>query len=91
MGSLMLASSARSSEPDSEQGLCDLQQASQVVKRLEVLPTMQRSALILRYGHDLSVSEIAKLMDIKPSTVKTHLVRGIRRLRVQVRPEGAIE
>jgi len=90
LGSLALAS-ARPSAPNSEEGMCESQQASEVVKHLQSLSTMQRSAVILRYGHDLSVAEIAKLMDIKPATVKTHLVRGLRRLRVQIRSGGALE
>jgi len=76
---------------DGEQLLCGSQQAQLLVGHLQRLPTMQRSTLTLRYGHDFSVGEIASLMDIKPSSVKTHLVRGMRRLRVQILPEGEIE
>ena len=48
---------------------------------LDKLPVKQRTALLLRYGHDLPVAEIADMLDVKPATVKTHLVRGLRRLR----------
>tara|TARA_R110002096_G_scaffold433887_2_gene653784 strand:- start:95162 stop:95713 length:552 start_codon:yes stop_codon:yes gene_type:complete len=80
-----------STSADGEQRLSGSQQAQLLVRHLQRLPTMQRSTLTLRYGHDLSVEEIAILMDIKPSSVKTHLVRGMRRLRLQILPEGEIE
>jgi RNA polymerase sigma-70 factor (ECF subfamily) len=45
------------------------------------LPAMQRAAVVLRYGHDLEVADIAAMLDVKPGTVKTHLVRGLEALR----------
>ena len=51
---------------------------------VERLPVKQRTALVLRYGHDLSVAEIAAALDVGEGTVKTHLVRGLARLREQV-------
>jgi RNA polymerase sigma-70 factor, ECF subfamily len=49
--------------------------------RLEELSANQRAALVLRYGHDLPVREIADLLGVEPATAKTHLVRGLARLR----------
>jgi RNA polymerase sigma-70 factor, ECF subfamily len=49
--------------------------------RLEELSTQQRTALVLRYGHDLPVGEIAELLGVELATAKTHLVRGLARLR----------
>lgn len=51
---------------------------------LDELPAMQKSALVLRYGHDLGEAEIAKLLDVSPETVKTHLKRGRERLRKEL-------
>lgn len=48
---------------------------------LETLPDRQRAALLLRYGHDLSVAEVADMLGVKPETAKTHLARGLHRLR----------
>ena len=67
--------------PSCEAALSDSQDMARLLAQVEKLPTMQRVALALRYGHDLSVEEIARLTDTKPSTIKTHLVRGLRRLR----------
>ncbi len=52
-----------------------------MLRSLESLPTKQRAALVLRYGQDMSIAEVAELLDIGEGTVKTHLVRGLRRLR----------
>ena len=49
--------------------------------RLELLSAQQRTALVLRYGHDLPVGQIAELLGVEPATAKTHLVRGLARLR----------
>jgi len=48
---------------------------------LDGLPAKQRAALVLRYGHDLSVPEVAHLLGVEQATAKTHLVRGLARLR----------
>jgi RNA polymerase sigma-70 factor (ECF subfamily) len=52
------------------------------MRSLERLPSKQRAALVLRYGQELSVGEIAELLGVGQGTVKTHLVRGLKRLRV---------
>ena len=49
--------------------------------RLDELSAQQRAALVLRYGHDLPVGEIATLLGVELATAKTHLVRGLARLR----------
>jgi RNA polymerase sigma-70 factor (ECF subfamily) len=51
---------------------------------LEGLPAMQKAAVVLRYGHDLGVDEIAGLLDVGSETVKTHLKRALVRLRAQM-------
>lgn len=49
--------------------------------RLDHLSPQQRTALVLRYGHDLPVAQVAELCGVEIATVKTHLVRGLARLR----------
>ena len=48
---------------------------------LKALPEKQRAALVLRYGHDLPVPEVASMLGVELATAKTHLVRGLARLR----------
>ena len=47
------------------------------------LPESQRAALVLRYQEDLSPEEIAAAMKAPVATVKSHLQRGLRLLRVR--------
>lgn len=49
--------------------------------KLDVLSAQQRTALVLRYGHDLPVAEVAEHLGVELATAKTHLVRGLARLR----------
>lgn len=57
---------------------CELQR---VLRRL---PKRQREAVVMRYVLDLPEVEIADLLDIRPGTVKTHLVRGLAQLRLSL-------
>ncbi|HEY4238872.1 MAG TPA: sigma-70 family RNA polymerase sigma factor [Kofleriaceae bacterium] len=49
--------------------------------RLDELSAQQRTALVLRYGHDMPVADVAALIGVEVATAKTHLVRGLARLR----------
>ena len=51
---------------------------------LDALPAMQKAAMVLRYGHDLGVDEIAAVLDVGVETVKTHLKRARARIRAQL-------
>lgn len=51
----------------------------------------QRDALVMRYYLDYSESEIAGTMGISVSSVKTHLQRGLRALRLILDDQSATE
>jgi RNA polymerase sigma-70 factor (ECF subfamily) len=57
------------------------QDVAALLAKLGDLPSKQRAALVLRYGHDLPVPAIAEMLGVEPATAKTHLVRGLARLR----------
>ena len=68
-------------EPTPDAALVARQQCGALFDRLDELSPQQRAALVLRYGHDLPVPEIATLLGVELATAKTHLVRGLARLR----------
>ncbi len=68
-------------EPAANEALVDREQLTAMFQHLEHLSAQQRTALVLRYGHDLPVPEIAELLGVELATAKTHLVRGLARLR----------
>jgi RNA polymerase sigma-70 factor (ECF subfamily) len=61
--------------------LAGQQALTTMLGRLDDLSAQQRTALVLRYGHDLPVAEVAHLLGVEVATAKTHLVRGLARLR----------
>lgn len=48
------------------------------------LPYKQRAAVVLRYVEDLPEVEIAAALDVRPSTVRTLVRRGLAQLKSQV-------
>ena len=50
-------------------------------RALQTLPEEERTVVALRFGGDLSLSEIASLLDERQTTVEGRLYRGLRRLR----------
>jgi RNA polymerase sigma-70 factor (ECF subfamily) len=67
--------------PAVTEALVDREELGALLGRLHDLSAQQRTALVLRYGHDLPVAEVAELLGVELATVKTHLVRGLARLR----------
>ncbi len=61
--------------------MVDRQVLGAMLDKLETLSVQQRTALVLRYGHDLPVGEVATLLGVELATAKTHLVRGLAKLR----------
>lgn len=48
---------------------------------VEHLTPRQRSVIVLRYAHDLSLREIARRKGINEATVRDAIARGLARLR----------
>ena len=63
------------------EAIADHQKLGALFGRLDDLSSQQRAALVLRYGHDLPVATIAEMLGVELATAKTHLVRGLARLR----------
>jgi RNA polymerase sigma factor (sigma-70 family) len=58
--------------------------ASFLSRMVGTLPEKQRVAILLRYQEDMEVDEIAKLLEMHSSTVKTNIARGLEMLRGKV-------
>ncbi len=74
-------------ELEERHGLVDSEEGSALAVRIEELlaslPESQRAALVLRYQEDLTPEEIAVLLKSPLATVKSHLQRGLKLLRVK--------
>lgn len=51
---------------------------------LDGLPTDLRAVVVLRYFHELQLREVAEVLDLNLSTVKTRLYRALELLRIEV-------
>ncbi|TCP57861.1 RNA polymerase sigma (SigW) subunit [Tumebacillus sp. BK434] len=58
----------------------------EVQAAIEALPDNYRTAVILKYMHDLSLQEISEILEVPVSTVKTRIHRGREALRACLRP-----
>jgi RNA polymerase sigma-70 factor (sigma-E family) len=56
----------------------------EVHRALSELPARMRAALVLRYFHDLSVTETAELLDCAPGTVKSQTGRALEKMRARL-------
>jgi len=60
-----------------------------VLPGLMQLPVKQRTAIVLRFADGRTVAEIAEAMNVSRETIKTHLKRGLARLRKNVKSKEA--
>jgi len=61
--------------------------ARRLLAAVDRLPPMQKSVVVLRYGEDMPLADIAAALAIAQETVKTHLARALDRLRDQLGSE----
>src|ERR1700731_3010786 len=62
-------------------GILDRERTGRLTQALELLPVTQREVLTLRFEEEMKLEEIADVIDIPLSTVKTRLRRALDRLR----------
>lgn len=73
--------------PEREQALDEtarIGEAEELVVALRRLPPKQRAAIALRYFADLSDTQVAETMGCREATVRGYVLRGLRRLRVDL-------
>jgi len=62
--------------------MIDRQQAQDSIERaLHQLPTLQRATVILRHINGLSTKQVSAILQCSEGTVKTHLHRGLKKLK----------
>ncbi len=76
------ATRLRSKEPAAYERIASQERASRIGESLETLPVAQREVLTLRFEEEMKLEEIAEVLNVPLSTVKTRLRRALDRLRV---------
>lgn len=86
-GGVLIRDRISADAPDALERAMRLQQATHVLAALEEQPAVYREVLSLRFEEEMKLEEIAEVLDVPLSTVKTRLRRGLERMRESlVRP-----
>lgn len=75
----------RSAAPEAEDRYFALQIQARLEAALERLSIRQRAVFSLRHYEDLTLEEIAEVLDLDPGTVKAHMHRAVEKLRAELR------
>jgi len=71
--------------PDQANSETEPVERTEIIERiLHELPTLQRAVVILRHLEGLSTKQVSRILDCSEGTVKTHLHRGLKRMRSQL-------
>jgi RNA polymerase sigma-70 factor (ECF subfamily) len=68
-----------------EQALLAREQLREVWARVDRLPAQQRAVFLLRFVHEMSLEEVAQVLEVELGTVKSHLSRAVGTVRRQVK------
>ena len=67
-----------------DSGEFDNYQNIDLLRALDSLPDKYRNVIVLRYFEDLKIEEVAEILNENVSTVKTHLYKSLKMLRVKI-------
>ncbi len=70
-------------EPTTLERVHDTFLTTYLERMIASLPEKQRVVVVLRYQEEMEVAEIARTLEMKPATVKTHLLRALELLRAK--------
>ena len=59
-----------------------------VEEALRKLGTLDRAAVFLRFYEDLPLPEVARVLGVSMSAARSRIHRALRRMRLQLEPEG---
>jgi RNA polymerase sigma-70 factor (ECF subfamily) len=75
---------APSTAPESEQLLLSKEIGARLTKALDRLSGRQRAVFMLRHYEDRSLEEIGSALGLDVGTVKAHLSRAVKKMRVEL-------
>lgn len=67
------------------------EEAKAIKEKIDALPDIQKDAIILYYYHDMKLKDIAKIMGVNLSTVKSRLKQGKDKLKKMFSEEDYFE
>ena len=85
---LLDTSSGRTATENAADSVGRMQILKLIDAQVQLLPTRQREAFLLRYWEELDVAETASVMGCSQGSVKTHCSRAVRALAKGLRAKG---
>jgi RNA polymerase sigma-70 factor (ECF subfamily) len=79
------AETIRDTRPTPDQQFLAKEELNAVWSAVAELAPQQREVFVLRFSEEMSLDEIASVLDIKLGTVKAHLSRAVAAVRMRVR------
>lgn len=67
----------------------DVDHRDEIARALSVLTAQEREAVALRFGADLTVPELARVLGLELTTAEGRLYRGLRKLRAELAGPGS--
>jgi RNA polymerase sigma factor (sigma-70 family) len=74
----------RGAVPDDADPFSGVEHRDEVTRALGVLSALEREAVALRFGADLTVPEIARVLGLELTTVEGRVYRALRKLRAEL-------
>jgi RNA polymerase sigma-70 factor (ECF subfamily) len=74
-------------EASPERTLMAREELRAVWDAVETLPQQQRTIFLLRFAQELTLEEVARLLDLQVGTVKAHLFRAMGRVREMMKEQ----
>jgi RNA polymerase sigma-70 factor, ECF subfamily len=68
-------------DPKHDADFMQMDHKEHIERALHELPTLQRAVVILRHIEGLSTQQVSEILHCSEGTVKTHLFRGLQKLR----------
>ncbi|EFM11652.1 RNA polymerase, sigma-24 subunit, ECF subfamily [Paenibacillus curdlanolyticus YK9] len=59
----------------------------EIIRSLDELPDVQKQVVMLRFFQDLKLQDIAEALQLPLGSVKTHLYKGLRKLKDRLKPD----
>lgn len=78
------AAAAPGARPEGDDQLARLETRDTLQRALEVLSAQEREAVALRFGADLTLEEIARVVGEPRTTIEARVYRSLRKLREQL-------
>jgi RNA polymerase sigma-70 factor (ECF subfamily) len=75
----IMSAASLASSPGADASAADVR--GHIERALHELPTLQRAVVILRHFEGMSTEQVSTILRCSEGTVKTHLFRGLRKLR----------